>query len=162
MYWCKIQNNNIKQNPLQFGRGFFISVSIYYKLKIMKHILNNLSEEEKNSIREKHSGGMKIQLGNFKQMVETKLGDSKPFVSEQPTEKTNENPWANYPCVAKFKDVVSPKGQKSKRGEGIFANTLFFSNGRAMDNQTRKMYFFKCDPNGIIVGEELEGLEVDV
>ncbi len=76
--------------------------------------------------------------------------------------QTNQNPWSNYPCVAKFKDEVSPKGQKSKRGDGIFANTLFYPNGRAMDNATKTMYFFKCDPLGIIVGQELEGLEIDV
>jgi hypothetical protein len=75
---------------------------------------------------------------------------------------TNQNPWVKYPCVAKFRDEVSPKGQKSKRGEGIFANTLFYSNGRAMDNTTKQMYFFKCDPNGIIVGEKLTGLEIDM
>ena len=28
----------------------------------MKHILNNLSEEEKNAIREQHAGGMKVIL----------------------------------------------------------------------------------------------------
>ena len=75
---------------------------------------------------------------------------------------TNQNPWVKYPCVAKFRDEVSPKGQKSKRGEGIFANTLFYSNGRVMDNTTKQMYFFKCDPNGIIVGEKLTGLEIDM
>jgi hypothetical protein len=31
----------------------------------MKHILNNLSEEEKNAIREQHTGGMKVMTGNF-------------------------------------------------------------------------------------------------
>jgi hypothetical protein len=75
---------------------------------------------------------------------------------------TNQNTWAKYPCVAKFRDEVSPKGQKSKRGDGIFANTLFYSNGRAMDNTTKQMYFFKCDPNGIIIGKKLEGLEIDI
>lgn len=60
---------------------------IYYKLKIMKHILNNLSEEEKNAIREQHTGGMKIELGKFKQMVETKLGDPKPYLNETQIEE---------------------------------------------------------------------------
>jgi hypothetical protein len=80
----------------------------------------------------------------------------------KPSKQTNQNPWSNYPCVANYKDEVSPKGQKSKRGDGIFSNTLFYPNGRAMDNSSKKMYFFKCDPLGIIVGEELEGLEIDV
>ena len=49
----------------------------------MKHILNNLSEEEKNSIREQHTGGMKVMTENFSKLLNSKLGDSKPLVSEQ-------------------------------------------------------------------------------
>jgi len=49
----------------------------------MKHLLNNMTEEEKNSIREQHTGGKKIELGKFKQLVETKLGDPKPYLDEQ-------------------------------------------------------------------------------
>jgi hypothetical protein len=48
----------------------------------MKHLLNNISEEEKNRIREQHTGGMKIAIDNFKKLVETKLGDAKPFINE--------------------------------------------------------------------------------
>jgi hypothetical protein len=53
----------------------------------MKHILNNLSNEEKNSIREQHTGGMKVMTENFSKLLNSKLGDSKPFVSEE-TNKT--------------------------------------------------------------------------
>ena len=49
----------------------------------MKHILNNLSEQEKNSIREQHTGGMKVMTENFSKLLNSKLGDSKPLVSEQ-------------------------------------------------------------------------------
>lgn len=49
----------------------------------MKHILNNLSEEEKNSIREQHTGGMSVNTDRFKTLMESKLGDAKPFLSEQ-------------------------------------------------------------------------------
>lgn len=49
----------------------------------MKHILNNLSNEEKNSIREQHTGGMKVVTENFSRLLNSKLGDSKPLVSEQ-------------------------------------------------------------------------------
>ncbi len=49
----------------------------------MKHILNNLSEEEKNSIREQHTGGMKVMTESFSKLLNSKLGDSKPLVSEQ-------------------------------------------------------------------------------
>lgn len=48
----------------------------------MKHILNNLTEEEKNAIREQHTGGMKVMNENFSKLVNTKLGDVKPMVNE--------------------------------------------------------------------------------
>jgi hypothetical protein len=49
----------------------------------MKHILNNLSEQEKNSIREQHTGGIKVMTESFSKLLNSKLGDSKPLVSEQ-------------------------------------------------------------------------------
>ena len=49
----------------------------------MKHILNNISEEEKNAIREQHTGGMKIMTENYSRLLNSKLGDSKPLVNEQ-------------------------------------------------------------------------------
>lgn len=45
----------------------------------MKHLLNNLSEEEKNSIRGQHTGGFKIDNKKFNQMVGKKLGDVPPM-----------------------------------------------------------------------------------
>ena len=48
----------------------------------MKHLLNNLSNEEKNSIREQHEGGMKVDTSKFRKLMESKLGNSKPLVSE--------------------------------------------------------------------------------
>jgi hypothetical protein len=51
----------------------------------MKHILNNLTEEEKNSIREQHTDGKKIVIENFDKLINSKLGDSKPLVNEQST-----------------------------------------------------------------------------
>ena len=56
----------------------------------MKHILNNLSEQEKNAIREQHTGGMKIMTENFSRLLNSKLGDSKPLVNEQVEEKKND------------------------------------------------------------------------
>jgi hypothetical protein len=49
----------------------------------MKHILNDMSEQEKNSIREQHTGGMKVMTENFNKLINSKLGDSKPLVNEQ-------------------------------------------------------------------------------
>jgi hypothetical protein len=50
----------------------------------MKHILNNLSNEEKNSIREQHIGGMKVVTENFNKLLGSKLGDSKPLTEQSP------------------------------------------------------------------------------
>ena len=58
----------------------------------MKHILNNMSEEEKNSIREQHSGGMKVMTENFNKLINSKLGNSKPLVEQkEDTLDTEEN-----------------------------------------------------------------------
>ena len=48
----------------------------------MKHILNDLSNEEKNSIREQHTGGMKVITENFSRLLNAKLGDAKPLVEQ--------------------------------------------------------------------------------
>jgi hypothetical protein len=42
-----------------------------------------MSEEEKNTIREQHLGGMKVMTENFSKLLNSKLGDAKPIVSEQ-------------------------------------------------------------------------------
>ncbi len=49
----------------------------------MKHILNDLSNEEKNSIREQHTGGMTVMTESFSRLLNAKLGDAKPLVNEQ-------------------------------------------------------------------------------
>lgn len=58
----------------------------------MKHILNNLTEEEKNSIREQHTGGMKFMTENFNKLLNSKLGDSKPLISEQAVSDPEKDP----------------------------------------------------------------------
>ena len=68
----------------------------------MKHILNNLSEQEKNAIREQHTGGMKLNTEKFKQLLKTKQGDVKPLVSEQtnkyPEDDPIQTPFYDYVC----------------------------------------------------------------
>ena len=64
---------------------------------------------------------------------------------------TNQNAWAKYPCVAKLKDATSPKGEKSKRGEDVFKDLLFYPNGRCMDVRNKSMAFYKCHTGGVIV-----------
>lgn len=52
----------------------------------MKHLLNNLTEDEKNKIREQHKGGMKVMTENFSKLVNSKLGDVKPMLNEASAE----------------------------------------------------------------------------
>ena len=49
----------------------------------MKHILNDLSEQEKNRIREQHTGGMNVMTESFSRLLNAKLGNAKPLISEQ-------------------------------------------------------------------------------
>ena len=56
----------------------------------MKHILNDMSEQEKNSIREQHTGGMKVMTENFSKLINSKLGDSKPLLEEENMEMSDE------------------------------------------------------------------------
>ena len=57
----------------------------------MKHILNDMSEQEKNSIREQHTGGMKVMTENFSKLINSKLGDSKPLLEEEDMEMSVKN-----------------------------------------------------------------------
>jgi hypothetical protein len=56
----------------------------------MKHLLNNLTEEEKSAIREQHTGGMKVMTENFSKLINSKLGDSKPLVNEEVNKEDEE------------------------------------------------------------------------
>ena len=57
----------------------------------MKHILNNLTDKEKNSILEQHTGGMTVMSENFSKLLNSKLGDVKPLVNEQQVDNGEQN-----------------------------------------------------------------------
>ena len=82
-YCCSYTALSVLPSVVGIPSPFFRILSIYNKLKIMKHILNDLTEQEKNSIREQHTGGMKVMTENFSKLINSKLGDSKPLVSEK-------------------------------------------------------------------------------
>ena len=52
----------------------------------MKHLLNDLSQEEKNRILEQHNGGKKLVIENFNKLVNNKLGTVKPLINEKITD----------------------------------------------------------------------------
>jgi len=62
----------------------------------MKHLLNNLSEEEKNSIREQHEGGMKLDTSRFRTLLEGKSGNVKPLVERFDDEELDEMVGVDY------------------------------------------------------------------
>jgi hypothetical protein len=48
----------------------------------MKHLLNGMPEWEKNSIREQYEGRMSIDTSKFRKLIESKLGNVKPLITE--------------------------------------------------------------------------------
>jgi hypothetical protein len=48
----------------------------------MKHILNNISENEKKEILNQYNGQLKIDNSKFNKLVENKLGDVKPILDK--------------------------------------------------------------------------------
>ncbi len=77
----------------------------------MKHLLNNLSEEEKNSIREQHAkGGMKVVNENFSKLLNSKLGDSKPLVSEEPESSNYGKEYLGDKALKYLIDTLKPFG----------------------------------------------------
>ena len=66
---------------------FFLCGYLLGNKNTMKHLLNDLSEEVKNSIREQHTGGMKVMTENFSKLT-NKSGDVKTLVEQQVTTQT--------------------------------------------------------------------------
>jgi len=105
----------------------------------MKHLLNNMSEEEKNSIREQHTGGMKVMTENFSKLLNSKLGDSKPL-----TEQTSPKP--DVSCLEnagykKGKDFygINNNGEKIPY-EGVYEGTY---NGNSVSLNKNGFVFYK-------------------
>lgn len=88
----------------------------------MKHLLNNMSEQEKNAIREQHTGGMQLSNQKFRKLVKSKLGDVKTIVKESKT--INEQ--REYKDTADINQIMdlgyrfmmarNPDGPKNKMG----------------------------------------------
>ena len=86
----------------------------------MKHLLNDLSEEEKNRIREQHTGGKKIMIENFNKLVNTKLGDARPLTEQEVAPQTdNEEELENEIKSLKDEIDVIKKDIFSSRNENL-------------------------------------------
>lgn len=83
----------------------------------MKHLLNNLSEHEKNHIREQHTDKIKIDTSKFRRLMESKLGDVRPIM-EGPGEGTA-LPQTNAAVTSSNQPIEIPKGaQEPEAFEG--------------------------------------------
>jgi hypothetical protein len=104
----------------------------------MKHILNDLSNEEKNSIREQHTGGMKVMTKSFSRLLNAKLGDAKPLVNEQAETKV-----AGPFGVAPLQYYIYNKGGKfyiyqtnaTQKTPILMQGTLWSNNGQGYNTQ---------------------------
>ena len=114
--------------------GVFILYDIYIKTYYsMKHLLNDLSEEERNSIREQHTGGMKVMTENFKKLINTKQGDVKTLLEQEDDEDESgvDDEVANdevEPSEKRLKDKLYDELQKArvdKPRAKDFVNAIF-------------------------------------
>jgi len=67
----------------------------------MKHILNNISQDEKRRILEQHTGGKQLFIENFNKLVNNKLGTVNTLLKE-------DNIPAGYQDISKW--YFSPEG----------------------------------------------------
>jgi hypothetical protein len=104
----------------------------------MKHLLNNLTEQEKNRIRGQHKESIKVVTENFSRLLNSKSGDIKPFVSEQ------EEPMSGVgPSVARY--VVKPGDNLTKIAKMVNSTVE-----ELMKNNPKIK-----DPNKIDIGQEI-------
>ena len=82
----------------------------------MKHILNNLSDKEKQSILEQHTGGMRVVTDNFSKLIKSSLGNVKPLVSEQADDQNTHryDKGEQSPGIEKF--MVNPSDETISNG----------------------------------------------
>ena len=82
----------------------------------MKHILNNLTDKEKQAILEQHKGGMKVMTESFSKLIKATLGDAKPLVSEQADDQNTHryDKGEQSPGIEKF--LSNPSDEKISTG----------------------------------------------
>ena len=88
----------------------------------MKHLLNNISEEERNSILEQHGGGMKVFNENFHKMVNKKLGHVDLY---EQTESTSDASTFSTKKISELADNDKDRLRSSNSGvwDSLLGNT---------------------------------------
>jgi len=88
----------------------------------MKHLLNSLTENEKKSIREQHTGGMKVMTENFSKLINTKSGDVRTLVEQPVSDPEPQEPTPN-PTTNPFKGLTGSGTWIVKDGKIQFSDS---------------------------------------
>lgn len=117
----------------------------------MKHLLNNISEEEKQSILEQHKGGMKIFNENFNKMVNKKLGQVNLYEQGQEPRPLEVLPGYKLDILTNDKVFqnwtnISPNNLSSF-AQAVLNMSSLTPNG---EEEARKVYFNVMDKLGKI------------
>jgi hypothetical protein len=91
----------------------------------MKHLLNNLTEEEKNSIRGQHTGGMNVVTENFSKLINTKSGDVKLFLKEQETQGQQDVKTMTNKVASEGIKNVTPEMMAAPQFKGQYSGYVF-------------------------------------
>ena len=98
----------------------------------MKHLLNNLSSEEKSRILEQHSGGKSIDTSKFKRLLESKSGDVKPLLNEEERDTQQD--------VNKFKENI---GLLKKRFDDMMSQAVVAYKKSGLNDADSKYRYVK-------------------
>jgi Zn/Cd-binding protein ZinT len=105
----------------------------------MKHLLNNLSSEEKNRILKQYEGGMSVDTSKFKTLSESKLGNAKPLINEISRLTINEAMGPGDKLI----DEIIPGGAKTMDNLGKLGkvlNDLFSYSARLLELAPSKSF----------------------
>ncbi len=103
----------------------------------MKHLLNDLSENEKNHIREQHTDKIKVDTSKFRKLMESKLGDVK-LISEQDTVV---GPKKNIQTDLQRDDVLHLMDKNNSKDEAMVLQSPQPNQGLLVNHKGKKTQF---------------------
>ena len=112
----------------------------------MKQLLNDMSFDERQNIREQHTGGMKVMYGSFRRLVNAKLGDSKPLISEQPTPPAPDSTIQTPPAP----DSTIPTPPAPQKPRLPTCNTKMVNDGKPGSSSYMSGAYTKITTNGSV------------
>jgi len=86
----------------------------------MKHLLNDLSSSEKNTILEQYNNSLIVETKRFNKLIKSQLGDVKPLVSEQ------------LNIISDYTKNLQTQSEKMMVGQKIRLTNALFIYGRSI------------------------------